>query len=325
MALISIVIPVFNEEHNVERAYGELKRVTRALESDTFEFLFTDNHSSDRTFAILSGIAAQDPAVKVIRFARNFGFQPSVMTGYRLAQGAATIQIDADLQDPPDLFGAMLQKWREGFDVVVGVRRRRPENQALASLRRLFYRLLQRVGGAHLTPDAGDFRLLDASVIDKLRRVDDAHLYLRGLVSSLARRQVSIPYDRSARHGDQSKFPLLSLVRLALDGFIAHSTLPLRFAFFVGLFMAFASAALASFYLVARLLVGQDWPAGFATTEILLLFGIALNAMFLGVIGEYVGRIYDDVRRRPVTVIEEALNFNEDIPDIERRSTWTVL
>lgn len=324
MALISIVIPVFNEEQNVERTYAELKRVTQALGSDTFEFLFTDNHSSDRTFEILGGIAAADPAVKVVRFSRNFGFQPSVMTGYRLARGAATIQIDADLQDPPELFGAMIEKWREGFDVVVGVRRRRPENRILASVRRLFYRMLRSVGGTHLIADAGDFRLVDASVIEKLRRVDDSHLYLRGLVSSLARRQIGIPYDRAARQGDRSKFPLIGLIRLALDGFIAHSALPLRLAFFVGLFMACVSAGLASFYLIARLLVGRNWPAGFATTEILLLFGIGLNGMFLGIIGEYVGRIYDEVRRRPVTVIQDALNFNEDISDIERRSAWTV-
>jgi dolichol-phosphate mannosyltransferase len=322
VTLISILVPVFNEQDNVEPTYAELKRVTAALDGYQFELLFTDNHSGDRTFEILSGIAAQDPAVRVVRFARNFGFQQSVMTGYRLARGAATIQIDADLQDPPALFGAMLEKWREGYDVVVGVRRQRVENPVLAALRKVHYRILRRLGGAHLIVDAGDFRLIDASVIDKLRHVDDAHPYLRGLISSMARRQAGIAYDRAERRANRSKFPLGSLVRLALDGFIAHSSVPLRLAFYVGLSLAAMSALLAFGYLFARLVVGQNWPAGFATTEILLLFGIGLNSMFLGIIGEYVGRIYDQVRRRPTTVVERTLNFSEDIPDIERRSAW---
>lgn len=322
MALISIIVPVFNEAGNVQATYLELKRVTSALGGYTFEFIFTDNHSTDRTFELLSGIATQDPSVKVIRFARNFGFQRSVMTGYRLAQGAAAIQIDADLQDPPSMFGPMLEKWREGFDVVAGVRRDRPESRTMAGLRKLHYRMLSRLGGEHLVVDAGDFRLIDASIIEKLRHIDDAHPYLRGLTSSLARRQAGIPYDRSERSADRSKFPLKGLVRLAVDGFIAHSTLPLRIAFYTGFFMASASAMLAFGYLVGRLLVGRDWPAGFATTQILLLFGIGLNSMFLGIIGEYVGRIYDQVRRRPVTIIEQALNVGQDVPQIERRSAW---
>ncbi len=322
MTLISIIVPVFNEQDNVERTYGELKRVTEALDGYEFEFLFTDNHSTDRTFEILSAIATRDPAVKVVRFARNFGFQKSVITGYRLAQGEATIQIDADLQDPPTMFGSMLEKWREGYDVVVGVRRQRIENPMLAGLRKIYYRILSRLGGVHLIVDAGDFRLIDASVIDKLRQVDDAHPYLRGLVSSLARRQIGISYDRSERLGGRSKFPVTRLVALALDGFIAHSSLPLRLAFYIGFLLASISALLAFAFIFARLVVGQDWPAGFATTQVLLLFGIGLNSMFLGIIGVYVGRIYDQVRRRPATVIEQALNFTQDIPEIERRSAW---
>ena len=159
-------------------------------------------------------------------------------------------------------------------------------------------------------------------MIDKLRHIDDAHPYLRGLVSSLARRQIGIQYDRSERRADRSKFPLVSLVQLAVDGVLAHTSVPLRVALYVGLFMASASALLAFFYIVGRLLAGREWPAGFATTQILLLFGIGLNSMFLGIIGEYVGRIYDQVRCRPVTVIEQALNFGQDIPQIERRSIW---
>lgn len=321
MPLISVIIPVFNEEGNVQATYLQLKQVTAALSEYTFEFIFTDNHSTDRTFDLLSAVARQDPSVKVVRFARNFGFQRSVMTGYRLAQGAAAIQIDADLQDPPSMFGPMLEKWHEGFDVVVGVRGERAESRMMTGLRKLYYRLLKRVGGAHLLLDGGDFRLIDANIIEKLRHIDDAQPYVRGLTSSLARRQTGIPYDRVERRADRSKFPLSGLLRFAVDGFLANSTLPLRFALYAGLFMAAASAVLAFVYLVARLVTGSDWPRGFATTQILLLFGIGLNAIFLGIIGEYVGRIYDQVRRRPVTVVERALNF-EDMQQVERRSAW---
>jgi dolichol-phosphate mannosyltransferase len=315
--LISIVVPVFNEQANVERTYSELARVAASLADYRFEFVFTDNHSTDRTFEILREIAGRDPSVRVARFARNFGFHKSVLTGYRLARGAAAIQIDADLQDPPAMFGPMLEKWRSGHDVVVGVRRRRAESGLMVAMRKLYYRLLRRLGGEHLLVDAGDFRLIDRSIIEKLRHINDAHPYLRGLISTLARSQVGIPYDRSVRVHDRSKFPIPGLVRLAVDGVMAHSTLPLRIALYVGIAIALFSALLAFAYLIGRLFFGQEWPEGFATTQILLLFGIGLNSIFLGVIGEYVGRIYDQVRHRPSTVIEQLLNFDKPLSETE--------
>ena len=157
--LISIVIPVFNEEDNVDRTYYELKRVTKELTGYRFELLFTDNNSTDRTFEKLSRIAATDPTTRVVRFSRNFGFQRSVLTGYRLARGAAAIQIDADLQDPPTMFGVFLTKWEEGYDVVVGVRILRKEGMLIQRLRQIYYRIMQNLDGPHLILDAGDFRL----------------------------------------------------------------------------------------------------------------------------------------------------------------------
>lgn len=316
--LVSIIVPVFNEEDNVDRTYAELKRVTGELKDYQFEFLFTDNHSTDSTFKKLSSIAALDPAVRVARFARNFGFQQSVLTGYRLARGAAAIQIDADLQDPPSMFAAFLQKWREGFDVVVGVRRSRKESLLLRRGRRAYYRFMRRIGGPHLIPDGGDFRLIDRSVIERLRPIHEPHMYLRGLISSLARRQTGIPFDRAARLHNESKFRFGSLVRLAMDGIIAHSSLPLRLSFYIGLVIALAAVLLASFYLMVRLFSHQIVPPGFTTTQILILFGIGLNSLFLGVLGIYVGRIYDQVRMRPPTIISDLVNFNEQIDSVER-------
>jgi dolichol-phosphate mannosyltransferase len=316
--LISIIVPVFNEEDNVDRTYEELKRSTALLDQYRFEYLFTDNHSTDKTFEKLTRIAASDPSVRVARFARNFGFQKSVLTGYRLARGAAAIQIDADLQDPPSMFGPFLEQWRAGHDVVVGVRRRRQESPMLSQGRRLYYRVLRWLDGPHLIPDGGDFRLIDRSVIERLRRINDPHLYLRGLISSLARRQVGIPFDRSERLYNQSKFRLNSLARLAMDGILAHSSLPLQISFYVGVFVALGTMLLSAFYIFLRLFWPDTVPEGFTTTQILILFGIGLNSIFLGIVGIYVGRIYDQVRVRPPTIISELVNFDEGIEGVER-------
>jgi len=315
--LISIIVPVFNEEDNVDRTYAELKRTTDLLNQYRFEFLFTDNHSTDRTFEKLRQLAAGDACVKVARFARNFGFQNSVLTGYRLAGGAAAIQIDADLQDPPSMIGPFLDKWRAGHDVVVGIRRGRRESPLLAWGRRMYYRALRWIGGPHLIHDGGDFRLVDRSVTEQLRRINDPHIYLRGLISSLARNQIGIPFDRSERLFNQSKFRLHNLTRLAMDGILAHSSLPLRISFYVGLLIALGATLLSTFYLSLRLFWPDAAPAGFATTQILILFGIGLNSIFLGILGVYVGRIYDQVRFRPTTIISELLNFNDEIDHAE--------
>ncbi|WP_201789025.1 glycosyltransferase family 2 protein [Nitrobacter vulgaris] len=316
--LISIVVPVFNEQDNIDKTYAELKRVAAGLDDYRFEFLFTDNYSTDLTFAKLSQIAAHDPEVRVVRFARNFGFQKSVLTGYRLARGAAAIQIDADLQDPPSMFGPFLKKWRDGYDVVVGVRRNRKESLLLRRGRRAYYRLLRRLDGPHLILDAGDFRLIDRSVIERLRPIHEPHMYLRGLISSLARRQIGIPFDRSERLHNESKFKFRSLLRLAMDGILAHSSLPLRISFYIGMFIALAAVLLATFYLVLHLVSAEATPRGFTTTQILILFGIGLNSLFLGVLGIYVGRIYDQVRMRPPTIIADLVNFDRPIEKIEK-------
>ena len=320
--LISIIIPVYNEERNVEPTYDKLKQVTLLLTGYRFEFVFTDNHSTDSTFERLSRIAARDSSVRVARFARNFGFQKSVLTGYRLARGAAAIQIDADMQDPPEMFGPFLEEWRAGHDVVVGVRRKRKESAVLFQGRRLYYRMMRWLDGEHLIADAGDFRLVDRSVLERLRRINDPHIYLRGLISSLARNQIGIPVDRAERLYDQSKFRIRGLARLALDGVLSHSSLPLRVSFYVGLAVALGTVALSAFYIIMRAVNAESVPQGFTSTQIIILFGIGLNSIFLGILGVYVGRIYDQVRRRPPTVISDLVNFDDDVDSIENRIQW---
>jgi polyisoprenyl-phosphate glycosyltransferase len=310
--VISIVIPVFNEERNVDLAYAAVCDLwTQLADRYDLEFVFTDNHSTDGTFGKVRDIAAKDPRVRVVRFNRNYGFQRSLLTGYRIAGGDAAVQLDCDLQDPPSLILDFVALWEQGHDVVVGVRRRRAEPRALTWGRRMFYLLLHHISEDRLTPDAGDFRLVDKSVLDQLRAINDLNPYVRGLTSALAKNEACVPYDRRARQHEQSKFPLRRLVRFAVDGIVGHSIVPLRLASYAGLAISVATCGLSTFYLVAALLFGGAWPSGFATTTLLLLFGISLNAIFLGILGEYVSRIYQQVRQLPLTIVERSINLVE--------------
>jgi dolichol-phosphate mannosyltransferase len=308
--LVSLILPVHNEEENVLRAYEELRAVFNQISKYDIEFIFTDNHSDDGTFRKLEELGMRDPRVKVLRFNRNYGFQRSLLTGYRYASGDAAVQIDCDLQDPPSLIPQFLLLWEQGYDVVVGLRRRRQENFLLVLGRRAFYALLNRISEEKITSDAGDFRLVDRKILDHLRRTPDLHPYVRGLIASLAANETGIPYDRSARARGQSKFPLIKLVRFGLDGIISHSILPLRLASYIGLALSLATFFLCVFYAVSALVFGADWPKGFATTTVLILLGMSLNAIFMGLLGEYISRIYQQVRQRPLTLIERTINID---------------
>jgi dolichol-phosphate mannosyltransferase len=307
---ISLVMPVYNEAANIERAYAEILSVFAALPYD-LEFIFTDNHSEDETFAILARMAEADSRIKVLRFNRNYGFQRSLLTAYRHASGDAAVQIDCDLQDPPALIAQFVAFWEQGHDVVVGIRRRRRENPVLTLGRRAFYAMLNKISDDRITRDAGDFRLVDRSVLEMLTRLNDINPYVRGLVSSFARNETGIVYDRVARLHGKSKFPVARLFRFAIDGIIAHSVVPLRLATYVGMTVSIVTFLMSLAYLFAALFLGGSWPSGFATMVIVLLFGISLNAIFLGIIGEYVSRIYQQVRYRPLVVVERALNIVE--------------
>ncbi|MDZ7627763.1 MAG: glycosyltransferase family 2 protein [Parvularculaceae bacterium] len=306
--IVSILIPAFNEEDNVLRAYDSVRKVFEGLAGYDFEVVFTDNHSTDKTFALLKDIAAKDVRVRVLRFARNYGYQRSVLIAYKAARGDCSVQIDCDLQDPPELIPQLLKKWEEGHQVVYGVRRSLPDGPITALMRKAFYRLIRSLSEDDLPIDAGEFRLVDRVILDQLRDVDDTSPYVRGLISSMGFSQVGIEYDRQARVAGESKFPLRALIGLAVDGVLNHSLVPLRLASLTSLVVATITFFVIFIYLIGRLLFGQDWPTGFATTTVLLLMSIMLNAMFLGIIGEYLGRVYMQSKRRPVPIIEASLN-----------------
>ena len=307
--LVSILVPVFNEEENLSALYQRVSTVTGQLaDRYDFEFVFTDNHSTDDSFAILERLATQDSRIRVFRFSKNFGFQRSIMTGYMKTRGEVAIQIDCDLQDPPELFKEFLSKFEEGYDVVYGVRRSRQEGFLINGLRTAFYRIIDILAEDDLPHNAGDFRLVSRRVIDTMKQIDDYHPYIRGMIAALGFKQTGIPYDRAKREKGESKFSFRQLMSLAVDGILSHSIIPLRVASLTALAMSVITLAGIVFYMIGNFVFGQEWPAGFATTTVLLLLSITLNALFLGVIGEYLGRIYQQVKKRPITVIEAVIN-----------------
>jgi len=305
MKLLSIIVPTFNEEANVEPLYEAVNQTLRQI-SDRYrwEFVFTDNCSTDRTFEVLERLAARDPRVRAYRFTKNFGFQRSILTGYRLARGDAAVQIDCDLQDPPELIIDFLSLWERDYKVVYGVRRSRPESALLHGVRHGFYRIIAWLSHDDLPVDAGDFRLVDRCILDLLHVYHDENPYLRGYIASLGYRQIGVSYDRRRREHGETSFRFGSLVNLALDGIVSHSIVPLRLASFVGIVLSVLASLAIVVYFVDWLVSGRSWPAGFATISFLILLSLALNAIFLGIIGEYVARIYRQVKPQPLTIVE---------------------
>lgn len=307
--LISVVVPVLNEAANIEPFYARVRQVLQDLGPDIdYELIFTDNHSDDDTFPLLRDLCQRDPRVRAIRFSRNFGYQNSILKGYLSARGAVVVQLDCDLQDPPEMLPQFLAAWREGHKVVYGVRRTRQEGFWITQFRKFFYRVINWLSEDDLPEDAGDFRLVDRQIVEELRKLQDQQPYLRGAIAALGFRQRGIPYDRQARERGESKFPLRKLLALAIDGILNHSIVPLRIALALGILMFVLSVIGICGYAFFKLVLNKPWPAGFATTTLLQLLAIGLNSIFLGIIGEYLGRIYRQVKPRPLVVVECELN-----------------
>lgn len=313
-AKVSVLVPAYNEDLNIENAYHAIVRVFEGLPEYDYEIIVTDNHSTDRTFALLRELAASDPKLKVIRFSRNFGFERSLLCAYKAATGDCSVQIDCDLQDPPELIPQMLEMWREGHQVVYGIRRSLPDGVITTAMRRLFYWSLASISDDDLPLNAGEFRLVDARILAELRKVDDVSPYLRGLISAMGFSQVGFEYDRRDRIAGTSKFPFRAMVGLAVDGVLNHSLVPLRIASLIGLTIGALSLLLTFGYIIGSLVFRQDWPAGFATTTILLLISISMNAIFMGILGEYLGRLFMQSKNRTDPLVEARLNFPEDSP-----------
>jgi dolichol-phosphate mannosyltransferase len=312
MPLISLVVPVFNEEDNVMPFYTDVRRVIDPLADEyEFEFVFTDNRSTDRTPDLLRDLARADPRVRAYRLSRNFGYQRSILTAYLKCRGDAAIQLDCDLQDPTDLIVQFLKHWREGYDVVYGTRVSRFESWRWSLARKVFYRLVDFLSEDPIPNDAGDFRLISRRVIEELRRIDDTRPYLRGTIATLGFNQIGIDYDRGARVRGATKFSLYDNVMLALDGIVNQSVVPLRVATYLGISISFLTVLAIFGYLVAYFTVGFRAPPGFTTITVLILGSLSINAMLLGILGEYLGRMYLQMKKKSLSIIDRELHNEE--------------
>ena len=309
--VLSIVVPCYNEEAVLAEFH---RRALAALESiaANLEIVYTDDGSRDQTANILRELQQKDPRMRVVSLSRNFGHQLAVTAGLEHARGDAVVIIDADLQDPPEVIPEMIQRWRDGYQVVYGLRvKRAGETTFKRWSAKLFYRLLNRLSEIEIPPDVGDFRLLDRQVVDVLLAMPERDRFLRGMISWVGFRQVAVIYDRQPRRAGESKYPLMKMLGFALDSVISFSFVPLRLAIWVGFGAIAASFAGIIYALVIRLYT-TEWVRGWASifTAILFLGGIQL--ITLGIVGEYVGRIYAEVKMRPLYVVRERLGFESD-------------
>lgn len=309
LPLISISVPVLNEADNLDALHERLKQLADTMaDRCRLEFLFTDNHSSDATWDKLGMMAASDSRVRAIRFSKNVGFQRSILANYMHARGDAVMQIDADLQDPPELLEQFFQLWRDGYHVVYGVREKRPEGWLINTFRRVGYWTVDKLSEHPIPRDAGDFRLIDRKVITALQRYRSSNPYLRGLIAGMGFKQTGVRYARAARVAGSSKFGVSQLIKLGLAGVFNHSVLPLRIATYGGLFLLGLTALGAIYYVFLRAF-HPDLPRGLASIHILVLFGIGFQSLLLGILGEYLLRIYLILRAEPVAIAEDTLNL----------------
>lgn len=309
--LITLSIPVYNEADNIDRLHAALNELSETEKDYDFEFLFTDNASKDTTFQRLEAISQRDPRVRILRLSRNFGFQKSILTNFLNARGAAAAQIDADLQDPPALISEFLREWEKGYKVVYGVRRSRQESWLLNASRSAYYRLVSWLSHTEVPRNAGDFRLIDRKIIEHMRATHEQTPYLRGLIAGFGYKQKGVVYDRDARQAGVSKFRLFNLIELGIDGITAQSTRPLRLITMFGFLISFLSIATALYYVVVYILFGTGNASGFTTIILVLLFMLGLNALFLGLIGEYVGRVFNNTRGLPISIIETRIEHQD--------------
>jgi glycosyltransferase involved in cell wall biosynthesis len=314
LSLVSVVAPMLNEE-GTARVFVD--RVSATLDGLPWELVVVDDGSSDGTPAILAELAAADPRVKVLTLSRNFGHQTAITAGLDHAAGDAVVMIDSDLQDPPELILTMLDHWRAGSDVVYALRRTREgESRFKITTARWFYTIMGKLSNVPLAPNSGDFRLLSRPALDALLTMRERNRYLRGMTSWVGFTQTAVPYDRASRHAGTTKYPIRKMVHFALDAIASFSNVPLQLATVAG----FACAALAFLAIpvaVAFRIFNQFLPGVTTTVVAVLLLG-GIQLMAIGMIGEYVGRIYDEVKRRPLYIVRDRANVGAAEDERER-------
>jgi polyisoprenyl-phosphate glycosyltransferase len=315
LGLLSVVVPMLDEADTAQAFYD---RLSAALDGVNWELVAVDDGSTDGTPEILRALAERDPRVRAIRLSRNFGHQAALTAGLDHANGDAVVTIDADLQDPPEVITRMIEAWEQGADVVHGVREARPgEPRWRLAAMRFFYRLFARLARIESVPYAGDFRLVDRCAVAALASMRESNRYLRGMSVWIGFEQTTVSYDRDERHAGETKYPLRKLIEFAFDAIVSFSFVPLRLAAIFG-FIASALALIAIPVVVIKKVAGGYVPGIASITIVVLLLG-GIQLLTIGVMGEYVGRSYEESKRRPVYVVRELINLEaSDRSDAER-------
>lgn len=311
---LSIVIPAYNEEANIRLFYEAIVPILDGpLSSYDAEILFVNDGSRDSTLDRLKELAAQDPRVKIISFSRNFGHQAAITAGLNRASGDAIITMDADLQDPPSLLPKLVEKWEEGCQIVYARRTGRSDGSFKRVTADLYYRILARVSDVAIPRQVGDFRLVDRIVLNNLIRLGEHDRYLRGMVAWLGFRHTFVEFDRPNRIHGETHYPLRKMLKLAMDGLLNFTFLPLKIGFWIGLFSSLLAGTFLVYMLVDTLVqtpFRMDYYPLYKWLTVILLGFVGTQFIFLWILGEYIGRIYNDVRKRPLYVVGEEINLS---------------
>lgn len=311
---LSLVLPMFNEEEVVGELHAQLQTFLKEL-GVSAEVIFVDDGSRDATFTKLSELVKEDPRYSILSFSRNFGHQTAITAGVDHARGEAVVVMDADLQDPPQVVLAMMEKWREGYDVVYAKRRTRSGETFFKKVTaKIFYRLFAAMIPIEVPLDTGDFRLMSRRVVLTLRAIRETHRFVRGMVSWVGFKQTAVLYDRPGRFAGTTKYPLRKMVRFAIDGITSFSVLPLRFSTWLGVTMSVLSVLYAIWACVVHFILNGT-VAGWTATVVLISLLASVQLLMIGILGEYVGRIYEEVKKRPLYVIKERVNLEKDDDD----------
>jgi dolichol-phosphate mannosyltransferase len=309
--LISVVVPMYFEEEVAQECYNRLKSVM--LQNDiNYEFVFVNDGSTDRTMEILSEIAANDYRTKIVNFARNFGHQIAVTAGIAAAKGDAIVIIDADLQDPPEVIPELIAKWEEGYEVVYAKRKQRKGETWFKLLTaKYFYKFLNYMSDIDIPKDTGDFRIIDRKVADVFNQMTERNRFIRGMMSWVGFRQTYVEYERDERFAGETKYPLKKMIKFASDGIIAFSTKPLRIVMSIGLLSVLISIAVLLYTITVKI-IGKDIQTGWASIMVAVTFFSGIQLLGLGIVGQYIARIYDESKNRPIYIVKETINVEED-------------
>ncbi len=300
----SVVIPIYNEQENILELYRRLSETLKSL-TDKYEVIFVNDGSSDNSLKMIKELSVRDSKIKYLKFSRNFGHQIAISAGMDYANGEAIIIMDSDLQDPPELIPKLVEEWNKGFDVVYAVRRKREGETFIKKFTAsLFYRLFSKLANINMPLDTGDFRLIDRKVLESLKSIREKHRFMRGLVSWVGYNQTGVLYDREKRSAGKTKYPFFKMLKFSIDGITSFSLIPLRIATILGFIISSISFLLAIYFLLIKLFTNK-MVQGWLTLADSILFLSGVQLIIFGIIGEYIGRIYEEVKGRPLYIVSE--------------------